>query len=121
MQFERRHTVIAVVSLNHVFHLGREGPVVLARDGRFDGPQLPRRALQIHFSHQAVKRFEFLDRVALDTCLQTPSHHAVEIHEYFSAKQNVQFVCPRCITAHEAFHRRRLIGSVVINMHPYVP
>src|SRR5262249_32997438 len=84
-------------------------PVLVVDDRPHTGP---------HGSHpcELKERFQFLERITCDSRSQGLAKNAVEIDEYFSPKQIVDFRLPCCIQAHQLFDRGVLVGAEVVHM-----
>ncbi len=83
---------------------------------RFQPGERPVGVLKRGFAGIAVKGLELLDRIALDACPQPPPDDAVEVDEPPRAQQEIDFLLPARIAAHEALQRGGFIGRVMIDV-----
>src|SRR5271166_951674 len=68
------------------------------------------------FALVSVKRLELLDRIALDAGPQARADDAIEVDELFRAQQEIDFLLPARVAAHEAFQRGGFIRGVMIDV-----
>ena len=78
------------------------------------------RVAQGHGALEAVEDLEVLDRVPLDARPEALPDDAVEVDEPAGAQQPVDLVLARRVPAHQPLERGRLVGRVVVDVHPGV-
>ena len=112
----RRDTVVAVVRLDGVEHALVVRVVVQPLQPSLELDDARVRVAHLGGSSEAVEAFDLLDRVALEGSAHTLPHRAKQVDEYTCAQQSIHLRLARRIAAHEAAHRRGLVGRVVVDV-----
>ena len=114
---KRRDAVVLVVALHDATHVRRDVSDA-GLQATFHGAKSPARRLERHRARERVERLEILDGVTLDPGQQGLTHDAVEVDEVTATEESIDLGLARGMPAHQSPESGRLIGRVVIDMHP---
>ena len=75
------------------------------------------RLFQWRLALESVKSLNLLERILLHAGAHALLKRLMQIHQHARAQHAVDLVFARCMHAHQALHRSRLIRAEVIHMH----